>query len=128
MSVHGYHHIGLIVKDGNTSLAFYTEGLGGKHTFSFPMGETGKSIHMVDIGGNAVVELIPQGKGDPETNARFSHIALATDDARGDYARALAAGALSRTEPKDILLGTKPVCIAFVTGPDAEVIEFFQEK
>lgn len=128
MRFNGYHHIGLIVDDVEKSLKFYTEGLGGKQTFSFPMGNSGKTIYLVDLGGNAVVELIPRGNEGPEANARWAHIAVATDDAPTAYALALEAGALSRSEPNDILLGTMPVCNAFVTGPDGEAIEFFQVK
>ncbi|MDR2649411.1 MAG: VOC family protein [Clostridiales bacterium] len=122
----GYHHIGLIVDDGEKSLKFYTKGLGGKLTFSFPMGDSGKTIYLVDLGGNAVVEIIPRGNDGPAANARWAHIAVATEDARKAYALALEAGALSRSEPNDIRLGAMPACNAFVTGPDGEVIEFFQ--
>ena len=124
----GYHHIGLMVKDSEKSLKFYTEGLGGTVTLSFPMGNTGKVIHLVDLGGNAVVELVPRGTEDPEANARWAHIALATDDVPKAYAMALAAGAVSRTEPTDITLATLSARNAFVFGPDGEGIEFFQVK
>jgi lactoylglutathione lyase len=92
------------------------------------MGDTGKTIHLVDLGGNAVIEIIPRGNDDTEVGARWAHIAVATDDAREAYTLALKAGAASRSEPGDVLLGTMPVCNAFVTGPDGEVIEFFQVK
>ncbi|MCL1795249.1 MAG: VOC family protein [Clostridia bacterium] len=128
MRFSGYHHIGLIVDDAEKSLRFYTEGLGGRLQFSFPMSGTDQSIHLVDLGGNAVVEIIPRGNEGSEANARWAHIALATDNARQAYALALEAGALTRSEPKDVSLGAMPACIAFVTGPDGEVIEFFQVK
>lgn len=128
MKFNGYHHIGLITGDAEKSLKFYTEGLGGKITFSFPMGDTGKTIYLVDLGGNAVVEIIPRGCGKDEANAHWAHIAVATDDARAAYALALKAGAVTQSEPRDALLGTMAVCNAFVTGPDGEVIEFFQVK
>ena len=128
MKFNGYHHIGLAVKDADKSLQFYTGGLGGEITFSFPMGNTGKTIYLVDLGGNAVVEIIPRGSGETEANAHWAHIALATDDARAAYELALRAGALPQSEPRDVLLGTMAVCNAFVTGPDGEVIEFFQVK
>jgi len=128
MKFNGYHHIGLAVKDWEKSLKFYTEGLGGEITFSFPMGDTGKIIYLVDLGGNAVVEIIPRGNGEAESNAHWAHIAVAADDARSAYKRALAAGALSQSEPQDCLLGTMAICNAFVTGPDGEVIEFFEVK
>ena len=128
MKFNGYHHIGLIVKDAEKSLKFYTEGLGGNVTFSFPMGGTDKTIYLVDLGGNAVVEIIPRGNGEEEMNPKWAHIAVATDDTRAAYELALKAGAVPRNEPQDILLGTMAVCNAFVKGPDDEVIEFFQVK
>jgi Lactoylglutathione lyase and related lyases len=128
MKFNGYHHIGLAVKNADQSLKFYTQGLGGEIIFSFPMGDTGKTIYLVDLGGNAVVEIIPRGNGEAEDNAHWAHIALATGDARAAYTLALEAGALPQSEPQDILLGTAAVCNAFVTGPDGEAIEFFQVK
>ena len=129
MTFNGYHHIGLLVRDMEASLRFYTEGLGGTETFSFPMGDTGKLIRMVDLGGNAVIELIPRGVEEAESNARWAHIALRTDDAGAAYAKAMEAGAVSRAEPKDVRLGgTMPASNAFVLGPDGEVIELFEVK
>jgi catechol 2,3-dioxygenase-like lactoylglutathione lyase family enzyme len=128
MKFNGYHHIGLYAQDLEKSLKFYTEGLGGKITFSFPMGNTGRTIYLVDLGGNAVVEIIPKGNGEAESNAHWAHIAVATDDARAAYEKARKAGALNQSEPQDIVLGTMAVVNAFVTGPDGEVIEFFQVK
>ncbi len=128
MNFNGFHHIGLYAKDWEKSLKFYTEGLGGKVTFSFPMGDTGKTIYLVDLGENAVVEIIPKGNGEAEQNAHWAHIAVNTDDARAAYERAISAGALTQSKPQDVLLGTMAVCNTFVTGPDGEVIEFFQVK
>ncbi|WP_010256065.1 VOC family protein [Treponema primitia] len=126
MKIDGYHHIGVWVKDAQKSLDFYTTGLGGKVTFSFPMAENGKLIYLVDLGNNAVVEIIPRGNGEEEVNAHFAHIALRTDDTRAAYDLAIKAGAASSTAPQDVLLGTMAVTNAFVLGPDHEVIEFFQ--
>lgn len=124
----GFHHIGLLVEDIEKSLAFYTEGLGGKVTFSFPMGGSDQQIYLVDLGGHAVVELIPKGNGEEETNAHWAHIALDTNNAREAYETALKAGAQTRSEPNDCMLGAMSVCNAFVYGPDQEVIEFFEVK
>lgn len=128
MRFSGFHHIGLAVDDADRSLAFYTQGLGGKVTFSFPMSGSGKTIYLVDLGDNAVVEIIPRGLEGPESGARWVHIAVATDDTRAAYDLALRAGALAKSEPNDTMLGTMAVCNAFVTGPDGETIEFFQVK
>ena len=127
MKFNGYHHIGLLAKDAQKSLDFYTKGLGGTMTFSFPMpSDTSKTIYLVDLGGNAVVEIIPRGNGEEELNAHWAHIALRTEDTRAAYDMAIKAGAISRDEPKELKLGTMSVCISFVFGPDREVIEFFQ--
>ncbi|MDR0731951.1 MAG: VOC family protein [Treponema sp.] len=128
MRFNGFHHIGLWVKDTERSLDFYTRGLGGTVVFSFPMGDSGKSIYLVDLGDNAVIEIIPRGNGEEERNARWAHVALRTGDARVAYDTAIKAGAVSQTPPSDVQLGTMAACIAFVLGPDNEIIEFFQVK
>jgi lactoylglutathione lyase len=127
MKFDGFHHIGLAVNDEQKSLEFYKK-LGGVETFSFPMGDTGKKIYLVDIGGHAVVEIIPRGVVGEEENVRFVHIAIETDDARAAYELALKAGAVSRSVPNDANLGSMAVCTAFVYGPDKEIIEFFEVK
>lgn len=127
MQFNGFHHIGLYVQDMDKSLAFYTKGLGGEINFSFPS-STGKTIYLIDLGGHAVVELLPSGNGEPESNAHWAHIALDTKDTRAAYQMAMDAGAKDRTPPQDVQLGTMAVCNAFVTGPDGEVIEFFEVK
>jgi catechol 2,3-dioxygenase-like lactoylglutathione lyase family enzyme len=126
MKFMGYHHIGLAAQDVEKSLKFYTEGLGGTITASFPMGNSGKSIYLVDIGGHAVVEILPFGNGEPEANPRWAHIALETDDAKAAFAMAIQAGARVKSEPREMMLGSMAVCNAFVLGPDGESIEFFQ--
>ena len=126
MQFNGYHHVGLFAANAGKSLDFYTRGLGGKETLRFPMGDSGKTIYLVDLGGNAVVEIIPSGNGEEEANAHWAHLAVRTDDARAAYDKAVKAGAVSRSEPNEVSLGTMKVCNAFVYGPDREVIEFFQ--
>jgi lactoylglutathione lyase len=126
MQFNGFHHIGLFVKDAQKSFDFYTQGLGAKVTFSFPMADSDKTIYLVDLGSNAVIEIIPRGNGEEESNAHWAHVAVRTDDARAAYDKAVKAGAVSRSEPNEVKLGTMAVCNAFVYGPDREVIEFFQ--
>lgn len=126
MQFNGYHHVGLWAKDARKSVDFYTKGLGGKVVHSFSMSGSDKTISLVDLGGNAVIEIIPRGNGEEEANAHWVHVAVRTDDARAAYDTAIKAGAVSRSEPKDITLGTMGACNAFVYGPDREVIEFFQ--
>jgi len=126
MKYNGFHHIGLKTKDAEKSLDFYTRVLGGKETMRFPMPGSDKTIYMVDLGNNAVVEIIPRGTEEEEANARWAHIALRTDDARAAYEAAIKNGAVSQSEPKELDIGIMTICIAFVYGPDREIVEFFQ--
>jgi lactoylglutathione lyase len=125
MSFNGFHHVGLIVDDAERSLKFYIEGLGGTIVHTFPMGASGKTITLVDIGGNAVVEIIPRGNEGEQANARFAHIAVNTDDVQAAYDLALAAGATTASKPDVGFLGTMKKDNCFVLGPDGESIEFF---
>ncbi len=124
----GLHHIGLYVADMKRSLAFYKDGLGGKVVREFPTVDRECTIILVELAPGAVVELLPSGKGRTESSIPWAHIAIRSSDARSDYKRALSAGALSRHEPWQGYLGDKEVVNAFVTGPDGEVIEFFEDK
>ena len=127
MQFNGIHHVGLLVKDSQKSLDFYTRGFGGKLVTGFTApSDSSKTIYLVDLGNNAVVELIPGGTGEEEHNAHWAHLSLCTDNARAAFEKAINAGAVCRREPKESKLGTMAVCNAFVYGPDREIIEFFQ--
>ena len=127
MTITSYHHIGLLVADMDKSYRFYVEGLGAKEIFSFPVPDMPeKTIYLIDLGGSAVIELIPRGEGKEEQDAHWAHIALSTDDCDTAYELAIKAGAESRQAPVRSFLGTMEKSNAFVYGPDREVIEFFQ--
>ena len=126
MRINGYHHVGLFVTDAQRSLEFYTK-LGGRETFSFPMPDNSeKTIYLVDLGNNAVIEIIPRGIESPEENARWAHIALACDDVQAAFDLAVELGATVRSEPREVMLGDRLCANAFIYGPDGEVIEFFR--
>jgi lactoylglutathione lyase len=126
MSINGIHHVGLLVTDTEKSLAFYRDGLGGTVVHSFAIGPD-KTIYLVDLGNNAVVELIPVGEGAADAKIGWVHLALKTDDARASFNAALAAGAAVHAEPAERPLGEMKAVLAYVQGPDKELIEFFEE-
>ncbi|MDR1734740.1 MAG: VOC family protein [Oscillospiraceae bacterium] len=126
MRFQGYHHIGIQCADAEASLLFYTEGLGGELQHKFPLKGTDKWFYLIDLGGNAVVELIPRGTPEAEQNPRFAHIALRCADCKAEYEAALTAGADAHIPPQTLNLGGMPVINAFVLGPDKEQIEFFE--
>ena len=126
----GFHHIALRASDFEATLRFYQDGLGFVRTFGW--GEGDGRAAMLDTGDGNYLEVFAGGKraaGEEAPEGALLHFALRTSDVDGDYARALAAGARSQVEPKDVLIAGEypvPVRLAFVVGLDGEVIEFFQ--
>ena len=124
----GYHHIGLAVPDTDRSLAFY-EAIGGKEIYRFPIGPN--NAYLVDLGGGAILEILPFGRGGEEKEARFAHIALNCDDVPAAFELLLKAGATVRSEIREgALMGEPPMPMvnAFLFGPDGEQIELFHVK
>lgn len=125
----GFHHLALISSHFEESIRFYTEGLGGKYVRGW--GEGSKRIAMVDFGSGHLLEIFARGVDDEQQNPRFLHLAIATPDPDGAYEAALRAGAEPVDPPKDVVIQSEtpfPVRIAFVKGPDGEILEFFCDK
>lgn len=126
----GFHHIALRAYDFEETLRFYQDGLGFARTYSW--GEGDGRAAMLDTGDGNYLEVFAGGKrttAEEPSEGALLHFALRTSDVDRDYARALAAGARSQVEPKDVTLpgdSPVPVRLAFVRGLDGEVIEFFQ--
>jgi len=125
----GFHHLSMRVRDLDSSIKFYTEGLGFVERFSW--GEAPKKTVLLDTGDGNYFEL---SQGDPEKvhgEGIFHHIALRADDCGAALEAARAAGAEVTVETRDIALSSKPpipIRIAFFKGPDGEVIELFQNE
>ncbi len=127
----GVHHIAMKVKNFDASVDFYTNTLGLHEDISW--GDMGKRAIMLRFADGAYLELFEGGKeGErPENAGVWCHIALRTDDTDALYAKAMACGAKSKMQPTKVDVASKPtqkrINIAFVFGPDGEVIEFFEE-
>ncbi len=127
------HHAALKVSDIDTSIRFYTEGLGMKLLKTW--GEGDSRAAMIDIGDGSCIEMFASGvKGGSvqEQAGCFVHFAFEVENPDEWHARALSCGAADKSAPADLLVETSAdpldVRIAFVYGPDGEVLEFFHSK
>jgi len=128
----GIHHIAVRVSDFEAAKKFYLDGLG--FTIFKEWGAPDRRIALVDTGNGNYLEIFsgaPAGTINSDCAGSLVHIALRVSDARAAYERAIACGAVPHILPKDTQLPSEPpfpVSIAFVKGPDGEIIEFFQER
>ncbi len=124
----GVHHIALRATDFDKSLAFY-KGLGLTERVAWGDGD-GRAA-MLDFGDGNCLELFANGERGEGVDKRFYHLALRVDDVKSAFEIALKAGATPKNEPMTVSPegATKRLSmeIAFVYGPDGEIIEFFKE-
>jgi len=135
-----FHHVAIRAVDFDATVKFYTEGLGFKLHFPFSVPGRIDCAAFLDAGDGRFVEVFGQDSnvqsegrrrqpGEARTEGAMLHFCLRAADTDASYARALAAGATSRVEPVSRRISEDPlveVRIAFVTGPNGEVIEFLQ--
>lgn len=132
----GFHHIAVKATNFDKSYEFYTKGLGLFPAASWGEGET-RAV-MMNLGDGGCIELFAGGVAGGETSngyeniaGNWMHFAIKTDDSQGAFDAAILAGAICQKEPFEVTIPSNPpmpVKIAFVTGPDGEVIEFFELK
>ena len=135
-----FHHVAIRAVDFDATVKFYTEGLGFKLHFPFSVPGRIDRAAFLDAGDGRFVEVFGQDSnvqsegrrrqpGEERTEGALLHFCLRAADTDASYARAIAAGASPRVEPVTRRLSEDPlveVRIAFVTGPNGEVIEFLQ--
>lgn len=136
----GFHHVAIRAVDFDTTIKFYTEGLGCTVRYEFSVPGRIDRAAFVDAGDGRFIEVFGPGstvqaegrrrRSDEEaTEGALLHFCLRVADVEASYARALAAGATSRIAPRRANLAGAPpaeVHIAFVDGPNGEVIEFLK--
>jgi len=123
----GVHHLALSAVDFDKSIKFYTEGLGFEIVAEW--GEGAGRAALLDIGNGSHFEIFANGNSNAQQNEKFVHFAFATSNPDIAYENAVAAGAASHMTPKSLDIPANPplpVRIAFVRGPDGEVLEFFK--
>jgi glyoxylase I family protein len=126
----GFHHVAIRAHDFDASVRFYTEALGFVEKIRW--GDDKSKAIMLDTGDGNYLEIFSGGTKEHRPEGAILHFALRADDCDAALDRARAAGAVVTMESKDVNIqsvpGPTPVRIAFCTGPDGEVIEFFQNE
>jgi glyoxylase I family protein len=138
----GFHHVAIRAADFDETIRFYTEGLGFRLHFPFSVPGRIDRAAFLDAGDGRFVEVFGPGStvqaegrrrypNEEPTEGAVLHFCLRVADTDAAYARALGVGAVSRVEPGTRRLSEDPlvdVRIAFVVGPNGEVIEFMQSE
>ena len=119
-----FHHIALQVLDMERSISFYVNGL----RFRVER-DTGYAQNRVVVlqGWGMRIELFANGVDRPVRFAKWAHLAFYTETPDSAYENALAVGAKTYLPPCDYKphqYATSSDRIAFVRGPDGELIEF----
>ncbi len=125
--IHKIEHTGIMVKDMDVSIAFYTEVLKmelvGREwlteevELSFLSFQGSENVQIELIFGS--IEVYPD-------EGKVHHIAFTVSDIEAEMDRLRALNILLHDEkPQAILDGVK---IAFFSGPDGELLEFYQPK
>lgn len=134
----GFHHVAIRARDFDATLRFYTQGLGCSVHYRFSVPGRIDRAAFLDIGDGRFIEMFGAGSTvqsegrrrraeEEPTEGALLHFCLRVADVEAAYERALAAGGTGRLPPRTNRLGGEPpaeVRIAFVTGPNGEVIEF----
>ena len=126
--VKGFHHIALKASNFEKTYEFY-KALGLKERVRW--GEGDSRAVMMDMGDGGCIEIFAGGEDSERVDQRFLHLAFRTDDVDAAYNAALEAGAVSKSSPYEAAPAGATPCIkmrvAFVYGPDGELLEFFKE-
>jgi lactoylglutathione lyase len=126
MSIKKIEHVGIMVRDIEVSIAFYTEVVGLKHLRT--MLRTNGVIKLAFLAypdaSETVIELIEGYQGDLPAEGKVHHIAFTVDDLDSDLARIRSLDVKLRDESITTLPdGSR---YFFFYGPDGELLELFE--
>lgn len=130
--VSGFHHVCIKTRDWDRTMQFYREVLGCTEKIAWRAAP--QRAIMLDTGGGNYVEVFEDLAYTPAPEGAIVHFALRTTRLDEVAARVRAFGAQITMEPKDVTIATTngagpvPIRIFFCTGPNGEVIEFFQNS
>jgi glyoxylase I family protein len=126
----GFHHVCVKTRDWDRTLRFYAEVLGCAPKAAWRAAP--ERATLLELAAGNYIEVFEDLNYQGAANGSLLHFAVRADDVDAIVARARAFGAPITVEPKSVTipnttaLGPIPIRIAFCTGPNGEVIEFFQ--
>lgn len=124
----GFHHIALRASNFDKTVEFY-KALGMTECVRWGEGD-GRAV-MLGMSDGGRIEVFAGGENRGRVDERFLHLAFNVDDVDAVYEAAVKAGAVTKrapyeASPPDAEPAIK-MYIAFVYGPDGELLEFFKE-
>jgi catechol 2,3-dioxygenase-like lactoylglutathione lyase family enzyme len=128
--ISGFHHVCVKTRDWDRTMRFYRDVLGCTEKIAWRAAP--QRAVMLDAGGGHYVEVFEDLAYTPAPDGAIIHFALRTAKLDEVAQRVRAFGAPLTVEPKDVTIettngaGQVPIRIFFCTGPNGEVIEFFQ--
>ncbi|MFN3650959.1 MAG: VOC family protein [Armatimonadota bacterium] len=127
----GFHHVAIRTANWERSLQFWQEGMG--FHLAVQWGEAPRRACMLDTGDGNYLEIFERDPLPAGSTGEGSilHFCFRTDDCDAALERARAAGAVVTKEPTSLALFGEPkipIRIAFLTGPDGEICELFQNE
>ena len=127
MKTLGFHHIAIKCQDLDRSIAFY-QALGIELERSWGEGD-GRAC-MLHLGNGNYLELFAGGAPGDKPEGFVIHFAIRVDDTQAPFDLARSLGAPEVKPVTTLTIPSQPeplpVTLAFVKGPDGEIIEFFQ--
>jgi catechol 2,3-dioxygenase-like lactoylglutathione lyase family enzyme len=123
--IYEFNHVGIFVRDLDTSLHFYVDVLGGQVVDHGKIAATRTDCVYVQLAGG-LIELIYSP--DPPADRAFglNHLGFMTDELDSDYARLMAAGYPALVPPK--VAGTGHGRLAMTADPSGARIELLQRN
>ncbi|NLJ85560.1 MAG: VOC family protein [Firmicutes bacterium] len=118
-------HVGIMVKDLDVSIDFYTNVLGLKLKERITTADGNMKIAFITIGESELELLCPKHGDVPGSQGVIAHLAFTVDDIEKVVDSLRGKAELIDETPREALDGCK---IFFFKGPDGEILELFQPR
>jgi len=126
MAIKKLEHVGVMVKDMQASIRFYTEVLGMEHTSTLVHNDENITLAFLSFPGakQTEIELIEGFNPSLPAEGKVHHLAFTVDDVEQEVERLKQLNVpLMDTEITTLSNGSR---YFFFYGPDGELLEFFQ--